>query len=50
VKRLRIATRKERPAVRAPRETRRREATPEAGQPQANDNVSPPPGDGAGSQ
>jgi len=50
VKRLRIAIRKERPAVRAPRETRRREATPEAGQPQANDNVSPPPADGAGSQ
>jgi CBS domain containing-hemolysin-like protein len=50
VKRLRIGTRKERPAVRAQRETRRREAPPEAGQPQANDNVSPPPGDGAGSQ
>src|SRR6267142_1599579 len=50
VKRLRIATRKERPAVRAQREPRRREATPEAGHPQANDNVSPPPGDGAGSQ
>ena len=50
VKRLRIGTRKERPAVRAQREPRRREATPEAGHPQANDNVSPPPGDGAGSQ
>ena len=52
VKRLRIATRKERPAGRAPRETRRREAAPEVGQPQANanDNTSPPPGDGAGSQ
>jgi Mg2+/Co2+ transporter CorC len=50
VKRLRIATRKERPAVRAQRETRRREATPDTAQPQANDNVSPPPGDGAGSQ
>jgi Mg2+/Co2+ transporter CorC len=50
VKRLRIATRKERPAVRAQREPRRREATPEAGHPQANDNVSPPSGDGAGSQ
>jgi hypothetical protein len=52
VKRLRIATRKERPAVRPPREGRRREATPEQGPAQANDNASPtpPPGDGAGSQ
>src|SRR5215213_570155 len=50
VKRLRIATRKERPAARPPRESRRRDATPEPGQPQANDNASPPPGDGAGSQ
>src|SRR5882762_1734245 len=50
VKRLRIATAKERPPVRAQREPRRREATPEPGHPQANDNVSPPPGDGAGSQ
>src|ERR1700754_1770820 len=50
VKRLRIATRKERPAVRTQRETRRREIAPDVGQPQANDNVSPPPGDGAGSQ
>ena len=51
VKRLRIATRKERPAVRTPREIRRRESTPEAGQQQqANDNTSPPSGDGAGSQ
>jgi CBS domain containing-hemolysin-like protein len=50
VKRLRIATRKERPAPRAPRESRRREATPESGPAQANDNASPPPGDGAGSQ
>jgi CBS domain containing-hemolysin-like protein len=50
VKRLRIATRKERPAVRAQRESRRREAPPETGQPQANDNAIPPPGDGAGSQ
>ncbi|MGA2291393.1 hemolysin family protein [Bradyrhizobium sp.] len=49
VKRLRIATRKERPAARA-REGRRREASSEPGPPQANDNVSPPPGDGAGSQ
>ena len=50
VKRLRIATRKERAAVRAQRESRRREAPPEAGQPQANDNARPPPGEGAGSQ
>ncbi len=50
VKRLRITTRKERPAARAQRESRRREAPPETGQPQANDNASPPPGDGAGSQ
>src|SRR6201985_2685778 len=49
-KRLRIATRKERPAGRTQRETRRREAAPDIGAPQANDNVSPPPGDGAGSQ
>jgi CBS domain containing-hemolysin-like protein len=50
VKRLRIAARKERPAVRTQRESRRREAPPEAGPAQANDNTSPPPGDGAGSQ
>lgn len=50
VKRLRIATRKERPAARAPRENRRRDAAPEAGQAQGPDNASPPPGDGAGSQ
>jgi hypothetical protein len=52
VKRLRIATRKERPVARAPREIRRREATPDPAQPQANanDNTSPPSGDGAGSQ
>ena len=50
VKRLRIATRKERPPVRAQRETRRRETTPEAGHAQANDNANPSPGDGAGSQ
>ena len=50
VKRLRISTRKERPAPRAQRESRRREAAPEAGTPQAGDNASPPPGDGAGSQ
>jgi hypothetical protein len=50
VKRLRIATRKERPPVRAPRESRRREAAPETSPPQANDNTSPAPGDGAGSK
>src|SRR3954468_21003575 len=49
VKRLRIATRKERPATRTQREGRRREAAPEGGQPQANDNASSPSGDGAGS-
>jgi CBS domain containing-hemolysin-like protein len=51
VKRLRIATRKERPAARTQRESRRRETTPDANAPQANDNAPPsPPGDGAGSQ
>jgi CBS domain containing-hemolysin-like protein len=45
VKRLRIGTRKERPAGRTPRESRRRE-----GPAQANDNANPSPGDGAGSQ
>jgi CBS domain containing-hemolysin-like protein len=49
VKRLRIGTRQERAAVRQ-REPRRREAATDAGNTQANDNVSPPPpGDGAGS-
>ncbi|MDO9062161.1 MAG: transporter associated domain-containing protein, partial [Bradyrhizobium sp.] len=50
VKRLRIATRKDRPAVRPPRESRRRDAAPEVSQPQANDNTSPRSGDGAGSK
>jgi CBS domain containing-hemolysin-like protein len=50
VKRLRIATRKERPAPRTQRESRRREAPPEAGPASPSDNASPPPGDGAGSQ
>jgi len=50
VKRLRIGTRKERSALRAQRENRRREAAPEPGQVQANDNTGPLPGDGAGSQ
>jgi CBS domain containing-hemolysin-like protein len=63
VKRLRIAVRKERPAARTPRESRRREPAPDANTPQAhdapqphdnapqaNDNAPPTPGDGAGSQ
>src|SRR5467141_1647854 len=50
VKRLRIAPRKERPPARTQRESRRREAAPEPGPAQANDNASPPTGDGAGSQ
>jgi CBS domain containing-hemolysin-like protein len=57
VKRLRIATRKERPAPRTQRESRRREAAPapepgqasqEPGRAQANDNAPPSSGDGAG--
>jgi CBS domain containing-hemolysin-like protein len=48
VKRLRIGTRKERPAPRQ-REPRRREAASDAGTTQANDNTSPPSSDGAGS-
>jgi CBS domain containing-hemolysin-like protein len=52
VKRLRIATRKERPAPRSQRESRRREAPSEASPAQANDNASPnpPPAEGSGSQ
>jgi CBS domain containing-hemolysin-like protein len=50
VKRLRIAARKERPPVRTQRESRRREAPPEPGSAQANDNAGSPTGDGAGSQ
>src|SRR6202012_880519 len=56
VKRLRIAQKKERPAPRTQRESRRRETPPDAGpSAQANDNAndnasSPPPSDGAGSQ
>src|SRR6201993_38531 len=46
-KRPRIATRKERAAPRTQREGRRREPSPDAGQAQANDNTSPPSGDGA---
>jgi hypothetical protein len=54
VKRLRIATRKERPAPRTQREARRRETSPDGGQTQtgqlqANDNTRPP-ADGAGPQ
>jgi hemolysin (HlyC) family protein len=49
VKRLRIATRKERPAPRTQRESRRREA-PDATQTPPSDNPSPPASDGAGSQ
>ena len=52
VKRLRIATRKERPAPRTQRESRRREPTSEPPPAQANDNASPspPPAEGSGSQ
>jgi CBS domain containing-hemolysin-like protein len=50
VKRLRIATRKERPVPRIQRETRRRESAPETGQVQGPDTANPPSGDGAGSQ
>jgi len=48
VKRLRIATRKERSALRAQRESRRREAATDAGSAPAGDNTNPP-GTGAGS-
>jgi hypothetical protein len=48
VKRLRIATRKERSALRSQRESRRREATTDPGSAQAGDNTNPP-GPGAGS-
>src|SRR5471032_1636476 len=50
VKRLRITARKERPAARAQRESRRREATPETNQAPASDTAVQPPSDGAGSQ
>jgi hypothetical protein len=53
VKRLRIATRKERPVLRTQRESRRREAASEITPPaQANDNAgpSPPPAEGSGPQ
>ena len=50
VKRLRIGPRKERPAPRTQREARRREALPEQGPPQANDNTAPPSSDGGDPQ
>ena len=53
VKRLRIATRKERPPPRTQREIRRREAASETPPAQANDNASPsvpPPAEGSGPQ
>ncbi len=50
VKRLRIATRKERAAPRGTRENRRRETAPDAAPTQASDNARPPSGDGAGPQ
>ena len=52
VKRLRIATRKERPVPRTQRESRRRDAASEPPPAQANDNASPspPPAEGSGSQ
>jgi hemolysin (HlyC) family protein len=50
VKRLRIAVRKERPAPRTQRETRRREAASEAGQPPHPGTPGPPSGDGADPQ
>jgi hypothetical protein len=49
VKRLRIGTRKERAAPRPQRDSRRREAAPEAGLPPAGDHPGPPTSDGAGS-
>ena len=50
VKRLRIAIRKERPAPRTQRENRRREAAPDSGAAQTNDNSPSSPGDGADPQ
>jgi CBS domain containing-hemolysin-like protein len=50
VKRLRIATRKERPTPRTQRESRRRETPPDAGTPPSGEAPNPPTGDGAGSQ
>ncbi|MBV9560436.1 MAG: HlyC/CorC family transporter [Bradyrhizobium sp.] len=51
VKRLRIATRKERPTPRTQRENRRRESTPDSpGHAQPGDDNRPPPSDGAAPQ
>jgi CBS domain containing-hemolysin-like protein len=50
VKRLRIATRKERPAARIQRESRRRESAPDTSQVQPGDTAAPPSGDGASTQ
>jgi len=50
VKRLRIATRKERPAARTQRESRRRESAPDTSQVQPGDTAAPPSGDGASTQ
>jgi CBS domain containing-hemolysin-like protein len=50
VKRLRIAVRKERPAPRTQRESRRREAASETPLPHGHGNPSPPSGDGADPQ
>jgi CBS domain containing-hemolysin-like protein len=50
VKRLRISTRKERPAPRTQRERSRREAAPDSGQPPAGDTPTPPPADGTNPQ
>lgn len=48
VKRLRIATRKERQPPRTQRESRRREAPQDPGQTQTGDHSGPPPNDGTG--
>jgi CBS domain containing-hemolysin-like protein len=50
VKRLRISTRKERAAPRTQRESRRREAPPDAGQSPPTDTPNPPPAEGTGPQ
>jgi CBS domain containing-hemolysin-like protein len=50
VKRLRISTRKERPAPRTQRESRRRETAPDGSPPTASDTPTPPPSDGTGPQ
>jgi hypothetical protein len=50
VKRLRIAVRKERPPPRTQRESRRREAASEGGQPTSPGNSGSPTGDGTDPQ